>query len=244
MVSEKMTISLEDFVRYFVGKWKIVAVILIVCIILFAGMTKLLGEEISVPHSEEYLYYEQESAWLERYLEESVLMQMNPTNIYEQTLFLGNISDDSLMKDYVTSLEVWDEIESERNKSFFYELLTWKESDTAGNVQLILRHVTEEECLLFTEYLKEKIQNYDKTVTAQAGEVRVVKDEELQDEQLRWYERINYSKSLLLESQAGYTIKVNMAAAVIVGGLCGSILSVVVVLGMFLFGKNREKISM
>ncbi len=234
-----MTISLEEFCKYFVKKWKVVMLVLLVCISFFAGMTKVTGKEISVPHSEEYLYYEQESAWLEKYLEESVLMQMNPTNIFEQTLYMENISETAVLKDYIMSQEIWDEIDSERNKSFFYELLTWNETEVAGNVQLTLRHVTEEECESFGAYLKEKIQKQDPMITVRTGEIRIAKDEELQDEQLRWYDRIDYSKSLLLESQAGYTIRVNMIAAVIVGGLCGGLLSVVIILGMFVREKRK-----
>ena len=92
MASEDITISLEEFGKYFLKKWKIVALLVFLCTGIFCGATKILGEEISVPHSEEYLYYEQESAWLESYLEESVLMQMNPTDIPEITLYLENSS--------------------------------------------------------------------------------------------------------------------------------------------------------
>ena len=55
-----MTVSFEEFVNYFIKKWKVVALIVFGCVALFVGAAKLMGEEISVPHSEEYLYYEQE----------------------------------------------------------------------------------------------------------------------------------------------------------------------------------------
>lgn len=242
MASEKMTISLEDFTKYFIKKWKTVLIIILVCTALFTGAAKIVGEEITVPHSEEYLYYEQESAWLEAYLENSVLMQMNPTSIHERTLFLENISQKERLKSYAASLDIWDEINSEGNKEYFFELLTWQE-DEAGNVQLILRQVTEEECLEFAEYLKGKLENYDSTVEVTVGEERLVKDEDLQDEQLRWYDRIDYSKSLLLDAQAGYTIRVNAAAAAITGIITGGILSIIILILSFLFNRNKEVIS-
>lgn len=237
-----MTISLEDFTKYYIRKWKMVLVIVFVCTALFTGATKITGEEITVPHSEEYLYYEQESAWLEAYLENSVLMKMNPTSIHERTLFLENISQKERLKSYAASLDIWDEIDSEGNKEYFFELLTWQEDET-GNVQLILRQVTEEECLEFAEYLKEKLETYDSTVEVTVGEERIVKDENLQDEQLRWYDRIDYSKSLLLDAQAGYTIRVNVAAAAITGVLAGEILSIIILILSFLFNKNKGMMS-
>lgn len=234
-----MTISLEDFAKYCIRKWKIIFLIVFVCTALFAGAAKVMGEEISVPHSEEYLYYEKESAYLEAYLENSVLMQMNPTAIHERILFLDNISDRERLKNYAASTELWDEIESEGDKNYFYELLTWQE-DESGNVQVILRQVTEEECLKFAGYVKDKLESYDPGVQVTVGEARLVKDEDLQDEQLRWHSRIDYSKSLLLESQAGFTIRVNMAAAAITGALMGGILSVVILLVRFWLNRVKD----
>lgn len=242
MTSEKLTISLEDFTKYYIKQWKMVLVLLLACTALFAGMTKLTGEEISVPHSEEYLYYEQESKWLESYMDNSVLMQMNPTQIYESTLFLNQISNKEQLKAYAASKELWDEISTERSKEFLYELLTWQE-DEEGNAALVLRHATEEECSAFADYVKEKLEAYDSTLEVTISEVRVTKDETLQDEQLRWYDRIEYSQSLLLESQAGYTIHVNLVAAMIAGVLTGGVLSVVITLITYIFRRDRDEKS-
>lgn len=239
MQSVKRTISLEEFIAYFIRRWKIVVAVITMIAAMFAGATKLLGEEISVPHSEEYLYYEQESAWLESYLENSVLMKMNATEIPEITLFIENSAQQELLKDYILSKDVWAKIESERNKDYFYELLNWQESEN-GRAMLNVRHVTDEECLKTAQYLKEKMEAYDASVRVQIGELRHAKDENLQDEQLRWYDRIDYSKSLLLEAQAGYTIKVNMIAAVVTGVLIGGILSIVITLLMFVFQRGRK----
>ena len=242
MALEKKTVNLEEFINYCLKKWKIFVVIIVVIISLFAGITKIVGEEITVPHSEEYLYYEKESAWLEKYLEESLLMKMNPTCIPEITLFIENVSDEKMLKDYVSSKKMWEEIDSAYNNDFFYELIVWDEAEEE-NVQLILRHITEEECTAFAEYIKYKIEKFDKAIAVTVGEIRIVQDENLQDEQLRWYDRIDYSKSLLLEAQAGYTIKVNLIAAIIAGGLCGGVLSITVVFVLFLSGKSKKNHS-
>jgi len=235
-----MTVSFEEFVKYFIKKWKVVALIVFGCVALFVGAAKLMGEEISVPHSEEYLYYEQESAWLESYLEESSLMKMNPTSIPEVTLFLENIGDFEKIKDYILSKQIWEEFTSDRNKDYFYELIKWEESEN-GNVSVYLRQVTEEETKAAAEYLQQKLQSFDKNMEVTIGTLRNVKDEELQDEQLRWYDRIDYSKSLLLDSQAGFTIKTNTAASAMTGCAAGIVLSVVIVLMMYVLEEKSKK---
>ena len=242
MASEKMTICFEDFVKYFIRKWKIVIPIVLVFIVVFTAGAKLLGEEISVPHSEEYLYYEMESAGLERYMKEAVLMQINPTEIPERTLFLENITDPEQLKDYALSKEIWEGYVTEYEQMYLSELLNWQEEED-GSVQLILRHVTEEDCLKAAEHLKSRLQDKDDLVEITIGEARIVKDENLQDEQLRWYDRIDYSKSLLLDSQAGYTIKINVVAAAMTGAVCGGVLSVVIVFLMCIFEKKKTEES-
>lgn len=235
-----MTISFEEFVKYFIKKWKLAAVIMLGCIALFLGAAKFIGEEISVPHSEEYLYYEKESKWLEEYLEESSLMKMNPTSIPEVTLFLEQVSDFVKLKDYVLSKNVWDEFAAERNKDYYYELIRLEEG-TNGNATLILRHVTEEEVIEAANYLQQKIKEFDGEIEATIGELRIVKDEELQDEHLRWHDRIDYSKSLLLNSQAGYTIKVSYTASAVTGCVAGVLLALVVVMIIYVLEEKSTK---
>ena len=233
-----MTISFEEFVKYLLKKWIIVAGFVVLFAGLFAAGAKFLGEEISVPHSEEYLYYEKESAWLERYMKEAALMQINPTEIPERTLFLENITDGVQLKDYALSTEIWEGYVTEYEKAFLYELLNWQE-DEFGNVELILRHVTEADCKKAAEHLKARLEDKDAGALITIGEARVTKDENLQDEQLRWYDRIDYSKSLLLDSQAGYTLKVSVAAAAVTGAAAGGVLSVAIVFLMSIFGKKK-----
>ena len=236
MTSENRTISLDEFVKYFLKKWKVAAICIVVFTVAFVAMTKIVGGEISVPHSEEYLYYEKESAWLENYLETSILMQMNPTEIPEVTLFLETDMELKYIKDYVLSKEIWEDFQTDRTKDYLYELLTWQKKDAA----VIVRHVTKEECLETAEYIREKLQKYDVNMQITVGELRVVKDEELQEEQLRWYDRIEYSNSLLLEAEAGYTIEVNVIAAAATGVLTGGMVSLVLVLCMHLTEKKKK----
>ena len=238
MSEDKVTISLEEFCGYLIKKWKMVLVIVIVSIVLFAGGAKAFGNEITVPHSEEYLHYEQELAWHESYLEESILMNLDPTCIFNRSLYLRNISDAELLRDYIVSVKIWDELETERSKTYISELLVWGMDAETKTATVRLRHGTSEECLEWIEYLKEKIVEFDPNIEVIIGEEEITKDEELQEEHLRWYSRIDYVNSLLLDSQAGYTIKVHPVAAILTGAIAGMILSLFT--GLILYYKRKK----
>ena len=241
MKLENMTISLEEFIKYLLSKWKIFGCVIVLCALLFGGTAVMLGEEIHVPHSEEYLYYEQELAWHVSYFEESVLLNTDPTKIHVRNLLLRNVTDKEILKLYVTSLEIWDDFETEWKKTYFSELVTWNELENSDTIELTLRHATEKECLDAANYLKEKIQSKDTTTEVIIGEERVGLDDKAQEEHLRWHSRIDYMESCLLNAQAGYTLKVSVPAAVIVGCLSGTILTTFVLLFWYMVkGKKNE----
>lgn len=238
-----MQISLEEFLKYFIKKWKMIGVVILVCVILFAGTATMFGEEISVPHSDEYLFYEDALARHLMYVEESLLMTLDPTSIHERTIFLRNISDKKILESYVASSEIWDELRTDRNKKYISELLTWKDNPEIGSAELVLRHETAKECEEWAEYIAGKIIQYDPDLEVIVGPERIVADEEVQLEQLRRYTRTEHIKSLLLDSQAGYTISISIPVAGAVGGLMGSVLSVVLVFVLFIFDKNSRNVA-
>ena len=102
-----------------------------------------------------------------------------------------------------------------------------------------MRHATEEECQTAVSYLIEKIEAFDRNVEVIEGSSKVVVDEKLQEEQLRWFDRIEYTNSLLLDAEAGYTIRINMLAAAITGGIVGIVATVLVTLILFLIKRNK-----
>ena len=238
MKLENMTISLEEFIKYLLNKWKIIGCSIVVCTALFCGSAVMLGEEIYVPHSEEYLFYEDALARHLRYVDESVLMTLDPTCIYERTLFLKDISNEEALHDYVQSLEIWDELETDRTKKYLPELLTWNKNETSGDVQLILRHGTSEECETWINYISDRLKAFDPQVKTSVGKERIVADEDVQLEKLRRYTRTEHIKSLWLESQAGYTLKVSIVGAVFMGVLSGGIVSV---FGLLVWYVIKEK---
>lgn len=238
MLDKKMTINLEEFLQFYLKKWKVVGSIIGISIVLFVAAAFFVGDEIVVPHSEEYLKYEQELEWHESYLEESILMNLNPTCIYQRSIFIKSSSDMDLLKDYVMSAEIWTNYKTDWSKKYISELLRWNQTENE-NVEIVLRHASSEECEDTAEYLKKNILAYDEMADVIVGSEKIVTDENLQEEHLRWYSRIDYVNTLLLDAQAGYTIKVNKIAAALVGGLAGTMISIGVVCGL-LVNKRRK----
>ena len=113
MSLERFTINFDDFAKYYVKKWKFVLGLIAGFAILFIGATKLFGTEIVVPHSEEYLYYDEKLAWHKEYLTDSVLMSINPTEIHVATALLSNISNQAELENYVISEEIWEDFTTE-----------------------------------------------------------------------------------------------------------------------------------
>lgn len=235
MSVERMQINLEEFLKQFVKKWKFIGIIVVLCTVLFAGTAAMFGKEISVPHSEEYLFYEDALARHQVYVVESVLMTLDPTSIHERTIFIRKIADKELLESYVMSSEIWEDLETERNKKYISELLTWNEDLSTGNVELVLRHETTEECKSWAEYIAEKIDEYDSSAEVIIGPERIVWDEYVQQEQLRRYTRTEHIKSLLLDSRAGYTIRISIPIAAMTGGLLGFLLATVLIFVLYLF---------
>ena len=238
MSAERMQISFEEFIKYLIKQWKMIVIITVLFMTSFIAVAFALGKEIVVPHSEEYLHYEQELAWHEEYFEESILMNLDPTSIYQRTMFIRNISEKSLLRDYAVSSEIWKNLETDYSKKYISELIRWNESEDAVSAELTIRHATSEECFKYAEYIKNNLEKFQPGLEIVIGAEKIVKDDDLQEEHLRWYSRIDYVNSLLLGAQAGYTIKIDMKMAVGLGGVFGGIIAVVLMLLRYLFSSN------
>lgn len=239
-LNDKITISLEDFIITFLKKWKMTAVIVILCAGLFAGVSYAIGEEISAPASEEYLYWEENLKNVVSYRENSILMEADPMKIYQETIFLSDIADKEILKNYVFSTEIWNELETDRSKLYASELIEWVESETSNLVTLNLRHATEEECKIWMTYLCEQIVEFDVDVKVTKGSASIVTDEKVLERQQKKYDDIGFAEQLLDESQAAYTIEVRIEVAAMLGAVMGGIVSGLLVAVGMMFKKNSR----
>ena len=234
----RITISLEEFLKTFLKKWKITAVIVGAFALLFAGVSFMFGEEISAPASEEYLYWEENLEYVINYREYSILMQANPMEIYQETIFLQNVSDKEIVKNYVTSSLLWEDLETERSKMYANELVQWKEVETSGLVEIVLSHATEEECSSWMLYLENKILEVDSNIEIIKGSKNIATNEALLERQQKKYKDIGFAEQLLDESQAAYTIKVSVELAAFIGAIVGGMCSSVFIMLCLMFKKR------
>lgn len=237
-LNDRITISLEDFLKYFFRKWKLTVTVALVSAILFALFSYVIGEEISAPPSEEYIYYERNLESINNYFDHSILMQMDPMKIYQRTMFLRNISDKEMLKNYVTTAEIWTELETERNKTYLGELVIWNEFENSDTVEVVLRHATEDECEQWVQYLEQQICEYDPKIEVTFGAADIVTDDYVLERQQKKYKDIDYAETLLEEAQAGYTIEVRTEVAAMVGIIVGAIASTVIILVQFMLKQS------
>ena len=240
MSLERFTINFDEFIKYYTKKWKIVLIVIVLFTALFTGTTKIFGNEIVVPHSERYLYYEERLKWHEDYFENSVLMSLNPTEIHVTTALVSNMSNQAELENYVISEEIWEDFTTETDKKYLPELVEWKETAENGVIEISLRHGTQEESEEFLKYLLEKINQKDSEVEITIGAERIEVDEELQDLQNDWYNRIDYLNDRMEEAEAGFTIHINIVAAAITGIIVGGLMSIIIVLLIFMISRNPE----
>ena len=92
MINERITIDFEEYMKFFLKKWKITLLIIGMGIGFFVGFSYAVGQEISVPASEEYIYYEKNLNSINQYFEHSMVMQRDPMKTYRKSIFLKNIS--------------------------------------------------------------------------------------------------------------------------------------------------------
>lgn len=241
MCIQDMQIDLEEFISQILKKWKMVVIITALSVGTFLITVLSFGERIEVPHSEEYLYYEDALERHLRYVDDSVLMKLDPTCFYEKTLFLRNIEDKELMENYVCSTEIWEDLKTDYVKKYLPELIVWEESEDKETIKVTLRHKTSQECEEWAEYLKEQINAYDDRVEVSIGFEKVLADEDVQLEQLRRYTRTDHIKGLLQEARAGYTIEISIPVTLITGVIFGVVLSIFIILIQSIL-KNMKRV--
>ena len=239
-LNDKITISLDEFIKTITKKWKMVIIIAIVFSAVFACVSYTIGEEISEPASEEYIYWEKNLENVRSYRENSILMQMNPMEIYQKTIFLTCITDEELLKNYITSTDVWNDVKTERNKMYAGELITWNMFEGKDTVEVVLQHVTEKECAEWMAYLKEKIWEFDEDVLIVEGASSIVTDEKVLALQQKKYADIEFAEQLLDESQAAYTIEVSVELAACIGIVVGLMISCLVIMLQMIINRGNR----
>ena len=237
---DKLTVSLDDYIRYLVKKWKTIIAVVLIFVLLFALSAKILGEKIVIPPSEEYLALKEEEASIGGYIENAPLMKIDSTCVQEIVIYISNISERESLKDYINSGSVWKTYEDEKVFYSFYDLVMWTDGSNLSLAEITIQHYDVEETERMAEFLKGKIREFDEGAEIFLGTPYVAADESIADVQL-WYEnRKNAIEGQLEYARAGYTIETNLPVAIITGVLTGGLTSVIILLIFFMFRKENK----
>lgn len=239
MSFDNMTVSLDEFIGYILEKWKMLAVIIFICIIFSVGAAAKVGGKIVIPTSEEYISLKEEEAYYEEYIDHSIVMKMDPTNIYERTVFLSNVQEESQLRDYIEGGAVFEKFEEDIPVKYLLELVSWNQQDVSGKAEIIIRHNNKEQCDSLSEYVAGCVRSYDENTEVFVGSSKSVADESVSKSQLWWRNRLDNVKGSLEYATAGCTIEVNSMAAGIFGIAFGGFLSVIILFFDFLFCERK-----
>lgn len=240
MLEEKLTISLDEFIKYMFYNWKKILIVIIMFAALFALSAKMFGQRIVVEPSERYLELQEQKSALEDYIENSLFMKIDSMNVNQRVIYVKNISDREVLKDFVVSGEVWGNIRKEIPTKYLVELVAWTDLDSSETVEIKVSHAEAEKCDEYAEFLSERIEDFDEKANITLGTKFEISEEAVMKEQRRQYKLLDDINSELEYTAAGYTIEVSMSAALVVGCLFGVLISVIATLFVFVIRKKSE----
>ena len=237
---DRFTVSLDEYIDYLIKKWKTVVVLVVVFVMVFVLSTKIFGKEIEILPSEEYFSLKDEETSIAGYIENAPLMKIDSTCVQEIVLYVSNISERDAVKDFINSGSVWDEFGDDKIFYSFYDLIIWTDGQESSSAEVKIQHYDVKECGLMAEFLKEKIQSFDKNSKVFIGTPYVAADESIADVQLWYKNRMNAIEGQLEHARAGYIIETSWLTAIITGALTGGFAAGTVLLFEFVFRRHDE----
>ena len=240
MTVKTMSVSLDEFVKYLLKKWIVIALCIVFCTSAAAVGAKVCGNEFVVPASENYEDLKTQEAYFEEYIANSIVMEMNPLEVYERTIFINHVSDRNTLKDYVESGQIWKNYETEISTSYLVELITWQEWENSGCSELKIQHSEENGCEELSLYIEKEIKQFDENSEVTVGQQRTVIDESISDVQMWYTNRLRDVKGQLEYTASGCVIGVSNAVAAVFGALSGGFIGTVICFSMFFF-KMKEQ---
>lgn len=240
MSSENMSVSLDDFIKFALKKWKPVVALMLLCGILTTISFVLSDGKIEIAPSEKYLELKAEEASFMEYEEASILIQMDSANVYETTLYLEHISDMVALEDYVTTGSFWTEESRIPAPKYLAELLTFEKDEEKDTAKLHVWHSEKEKSAKLAHYVEEQIELYDSEIEIRVGKEHVIMEPSVADVQEWLANRLQDIRGQLEYAQAGCVITVHPVAALVLGAVLGMLLSVVFVFAYFVVYNRKQ----
>lgn len=237
---DKLTVSLDDYIRYLVKKWKTIMAVVLIFVLLFTLSANILGEKIVIPPSEEYLDLKEQEASINAYIENAPLMKIDSTCVQEIVIYVSNVSEREVLKNYINSGSVWENYGDDNIFYSYYDLVMWSDGSDLSLAEIKIQHYDVEETERMAEFLKGKIREFDEGAEIFLGTPYVAADESIADVQLWYQNRKNAIEGQLEYARAGYTIETSLPIAIITGVLTGGLTSVIILLFFFMFRKEGK----
>lgn len=235
MTLKRTSVCLDEFFRYLLKKWKIFVLSLLLGICAAIVCSNIKGFKIVIPKAENYDELKEQKDYFEKYMEESLLMQINPLKVYEKKIYIGHVSNRTALKEYVESEKIWNKFEQNIEKQYLDELLSWDEQEDNQSVELVIQHSEEQLCEELTSYVAEQIASADKYASIIVGDTKIVADETVLEAQSWPERRLQDIRGELEHTAAGCVIEVSVPMAIIVGILLGGMIGFVWLLLKYLF---------
>lgn len=239
MAAEDRTVSLDEFIKYLLKKWKWIAAAVVICTALAVSFSIKNGQRIEAAPSEEYLFLKEQEADFEEYMEKSVIMQMNPMEIYETTIVAENLSDGETVSGSMELPKFWEDWNGETETEYLAELITSEIANDGKSVKLKVRHREEAACRELSTYVVEKLRESDPKAEVQVSEPKTVKDEAVSDSQMWYRNRLKDIRGQLEYAGAGYVIEVSRTSAAVLGLIAGALSSVMILFCCFMVHKEK-----
>ena len=222
---EQFTVSLDEFTEYLKRKWVVGMLCVILSVIAFVVAAVLLENEIVIPPNEKYDDLKAEEASYEQYIENAPLMKIDPNNVHQRIIYLSNITEKDLLKNFVESGNVWNDWEDEVFRYYFFDHVTWYDSGIKS-AEIKIQYYEEQECQRLAEYLKDKIIEYDNSVSALLGDEHISNDEEIAEVQIWYVNRLDDVQGQLEYTASGYVIETNLSLMIIAGVIAGTLVAI------------------
>lgn len=243
MKIERMQMNIGDVLKHLLSKWKMMLIIVVISMGFFVGCMELLCKVTMVPASEDYITYQKKVETLQEYIDNSKRMEIDSTAICQRRLMLHDITDYSLLKDYVVTGNVWGDYVDEIPVQCLTELIAWESGEDAGEATLLLIDSTAEGCMENAQYLKNQLLNYDENLSVVIGEETLVADVKLLEEQELNYSLLKELKNNVKSANNGYREGISVASAAIFGLIVGGMIAVVIAFSQYVFSKKIRNIE-
>lgn len=232
-MNDRFTISFEELIKFYMKKWKFIAIISVLAGMIFYVVAMWAGEEIVVPPSERCVYLEGQEESLKDYIDNSVIMKMDSMNISQITFSVKNILNQEEFGECLSTGKGWDENTFRLPVKYLNEVVVWEKGEKEGDLKIQLRYFDQNSCEKFYDKISIWLRNIQEDIVITDKAEIIVSDENVLRKQLEIFDLLDDVQGELEYVAAGFTLSVSKEIALVVGILIGGILAAFLLMVVF-----------